>query len=110
MGVKIPDNADTSATIISSVGCPMGCNFCTTSAFFGGKGKILNLYSTGEELFRLMEEAEAIAQREIVLHHGREFSPPEAARHGPARAHEGRRQELGVQHLLFGERHPEVQL
>ncbi|MBS1856736.1 MAG: cobalamin-dependent protein [Acidobacteria bacterium] len=59
MGVKVPDRADTSATIIASVGCPMGCNFCTTSAFFGGKGKILNLYSTGEELFRLMEEAEA---------------------------------------------------
>jgi radical SAM superfamily enzyme YgiQ (UPF0313 family) len=58
MGVKIPDNADKSATIISSVGCPMGCNFCTTSAFFGGKGKLLNLYATGEELFRLMEEAE----------------------------------------------------
>jgi radical SAM superfamily enzyme YgiQ (UPF0313 family) len=58
MGVKIPDMADKSATIISSVGCPMGCNFCTTSAFFGGKGKILNLYSTGEELYRLMEEAE----------------------------------------------------
>ncbi len=59
LGVKIPDNADKSATIISSVGCPMGCNFCTTSAFFGGKGKVLNLYSTGEELFHLMEEAEA---------------------------------------------------
>lgn len=59
MGVKIPDSVDKSATIISSVGCPMGCNFCTTSAFFGGKGKVLNLYSTGEELFRLMEEAEA---------------------------------------------------
>jgi radical SAM superfamily enzyme YgiQ (UPF0313 family) len=58
MGVKIPDNADTSATIIASVGCPMGCNFCTTSAFFGGKGKMLNLYPTGEDLFRLMEEAE----------------------------------------------------
>jgi radical SAM superfamily enzyme YgiQ (UPF0313 family) len=58
MGIKIPDQADTSATIIASMGCPMGCNFCTTSAFFGGKGKILNLYSTGEELFRLMEEAE----------------------------------------------------
>ena len=58
MGVKIPDKADSSATIISSVGCPMGCNFCTTSAFFGGKGKVLNLYSTGEELFQLMEEAE----------------------------------------------------
>ncbi len=59
MGVKIPDKADASATIIASVGCPMGCNFCATSAFFGGKGKMLNLYSTGEELFRLMEEAEA---------------------------------------------------
>jgi radical SAM superfamily enzyme YgiQ (UPF0313 family) len=59
MGVKIPTAADTtSATIISSVGCPMGCNFCTTSAFFGGKGKILNFYGTGEELFRLMEHAE----------------------------------------------------
>jgi len=57
MGVKIPDGADTSATIIASMGCPMGCNFCTTSAFFGGKGKILNLYSTGEEIFRLMDEA-----------------------------------------------------
>jgi len=59
MGVRVPDSVDTSATIIASVGCPMGCNFCTTSAFFGGKGKIVNLYSTGEELFRLMEEAEA---------------------------------------------------
>jgi radical SAM superfamily enzyme YgiQ (UPF0313 family) len=59
MGVRIPDKADTSATIIASVGCPMGCNFCSTSAFFGGKGKMLNLYPTGEELFRLMEEAEA---------------------------------------------------
>ena len=58
MGIKIPSKADASATIISSVGCPMGCNFCTTSAFFGGKGKVLNLYSTGEELYRLMEEAE----------------------------------------------------
>jgi radical SAM superfamily enzyme YgiQ (UPF0313 family) len=60
LGVKIPAAAGaTSATIISSVGCPMGCNFCTTSAFFGGKGKILNFYETGEQLFRLMERAEA---------------------------------------------------
>jgi radical SAM superfamily enzyme YgiQ (UPF0313 family) len=58
MGIKIPTVADASATIIASMGCPLGCNFCTTSAFFGGKGKILNLYSTGEELFGLMEEAE----------------------------------------------------
>ena len=58
MGVRIPDKADSSATIIASMGCPLGCNFCTTSAFFGGKGKMLNLYSTGDELFRVMEEAE----------------------------------------------------
>ena len=59
MGVKIPDGTDTSATIIASMGCPLGCNFCTTSAFFGGKGKIVNLYATGEELFGVMAEAEA---------------------------------------------------
>lgn len=58
MGVNVPEKTDNSATVIASVGCPMGCNFCTTSAFFGGKGKILNFYSTGEELFRVMEEAE----------------------------------------------------
>lgn len=59
MGVRIPDNIDKTATIIASLGCPMGCNFCTTSAFFGGKGKVMNILSTGEELFRVMEEAEA---------------------------------------------------
>src|SRR4249920_2805393 len=59
LGVKIPAAADTtSATIISSVGCPMGCNFCTTSAFFGGKGKYLNFYDTGKELFGVMSEME----------------------------------------------------
>jgi radical SAM superfamily enzyme YgiQ (UPF0313 family) len=59
MGVRIPNRLDASATIIASMGCPLGCNFCTTSAFFGGKGKMLNLYSTGAELYRVMEEAEA---------------------------------------------------
>jgi radical SAM superfamily enzyme YgiQ (UPF0313 family) len=59
MGVKMPKGAtDTAATIIPSVGCPMGCDFCTTSAFFGGKGKVLNFYESGEELFGLMCEAE----------------------------------------------------
>jgi radical SAM superfamily enzyme YgiQ (UPF0313 family) len=37
----------------------MGCNFCTTSAFFGGKGKYLNFYNTGEELFQIMSRMEA---------------------------------------------------
>jgi hypothetical protein len=60
MGMRIPAPAgSTAATIIPSVGCPMGCNFCTTSAFFGGKGKFLNFYETGEQLFRLMSEMEA---------------------------------------------------
>ena len=35
MGVRLPQReGGTAATIIPSVGCPMGCNFCTTSAFF----------------------------------------------------------------------------
>ena len=57
MGMRIP--GDTAATIIPSVGCPMGCNFCTTSAFFGGKGNVLNFYQTGAELFGVMSEMEA---------------------------------------------------
>jgi len=60
MGLKIPTPAGaTAATIIPSVGCPMGCNFCTTSAFFGGKGKFLNFYQTGAELFDVMCELES---------------------------------------------------
>jgi hypothetical protein len=47
-----------SATIIPSVGCPMGCNFCTTSAFFGGKGKFVNFYERGADLYRVMADAE----------------------------------------------------
>jgi len=42
------------ATLIPSVGCPMGCNFCSTSAVFGGKGKFINFYETGDELFEVM--------------------------------------------------------
>jgi hypothetical protein len=60
MGIKVPAPAgNTAATIIPSVGCPLGCNFCTTSAFFGGKGKFLNFYQTGEELFNIMCEMES---------------------------------------------------
>jgi radical SAM superfamily enzyme YgiQ (UPF0313 family) len=55
MGVRLPQRTgSTAATIIPSVGCPMGCNFCTTSAFFGGKGKFVNFYETGDELFEVM--------------------------------------------------------
>jgi radical SAM superfamily enzyme YgiQ (UPF0313 family) len=59
MGFKLPQRkGGTAATIIPSVGCPMGCNFCTTSAFFGGKGRFLNFYDRGDELFRVMSRME----------------------------------------------------
>src|SRR6185369_2449129 len=59
LGVKLPESKGTiAATIIPSVGCPMGCNFCTTSAFFGGKGKFLNFYDTGKQIFDVMREME----------------------------------------------------
>lgn len=58
-GLKLPrGGGDPAATIIPSVGCPMGCNFCTTSAFFGGKGHFVNFYETGAELFNVMCEVE----------------------------------------------------
>jgi len=60
LGIKLPQTkGSTAATIIPSVGCPMGCNFCTTSAFFGGKGKYLNFYNTGAELFGVMDHMES---------------------------------------------------
>jgi len=60
MGVRLPQlKGGTAATIIPSVGCPMGCNFCTTSAFFGGKGKFVNFYETGDELFEVMSRIES---------------------------------------------------
>jgi radical SAM superfamily enzyme YgiQ (UPF0313 family) len=55
MGLPLPSGGgNASATIIPSVGCPMGCNFCTTSEFFGGKGRFVNFFERGEELFRVM--------------------------------------------------------
>ena len=60
MGIRLPERKGaTAATLIPSVGCPMGCNFCTTSAFFGGKGKFVNFYDTGDELFEVMCKIEA---------------------------------------------------
>jgi radical SAM superfamily enzyme YgiQ (UPF0313 family) len=59
LGVDLPSGpGDTAATLIPSVGCPMGCNFCSTSAMFGGKGRFVDFYQTGEELFRVMCELE----------------------------------------------------
>ena len=55
MGIDIPSKkGEVAATLIPSVGCPMGCNFCSTSAMFGGKGKFINFFDTGKELFEVM--------------------------------------------------------
>lgn len=58
MGLPNLQRRATSATIVASVGCPMGCNFCTTSAFFGGKGRIVNFFDSGRSLFEVMCQAE----------------------------------------------------
>ncbi len=59
LGVAMRTKAgDVAATVIPSVGCPMGCNFCSTSAMFGGKGKSVHFYQTGDELFQVMCEIE----------------------------------------------------
>jgi radical SAM superfamily enzyme YgiQ (UPF0313 family) len=60
MGMKSADGAgNPAATIIPSVGCPIGCSFCTTSSFFGGKGKSVTFLERGEDVYRAMCEAEA---------------------------------------------------
>jgi radical SAM superfamily enzyme YgiQ (UPF0313 family) len=59
LGIRLPERkGGTAATVIPSVGCPMGCNFCTTSSFFGGKGKFVNFFETGDELFDVMNHME----------------------------------------------------
>ena len=59
LGMTLPDGpGDTAAILIPSVGCPVGCNFCSTSALFGGKGHFINFYKTGDELFQVMCDLE----------------------------------------------------
>ena len=59
MGLRSPRGGGSpSATIVPSVGCPLGCNFCTTSAFFGGKGRFVNFYERGADLFEVMRGVE----------------------------------------------------
>jgi len=59
LGITVKDKpGDVAATLIPSVGCPLGCNFCSTSAMFGGKGKFVNFYESGDELFSVMTQLE----------------------------------------------------
>jgi hypothetical protein len=60
MGVPFGTGKDeTAATLIPSVGCPLGCNFCSTSAMFGGKGRFVSFYEDGDSLFEVMRGIEA---------------------------------------------------
>lgn len=59
LGIPVSDKPkNTAAILLPSVGCPVGCNFCSTSAFFGGKGNFVNFYKTGQELFDVMCDIE----------------------------------------------------
>lgn len=63
MGANLRNHpGDACATLIPSVGCPIGCNFCSTSAMFGGKGKFIEYYHTGDELFDIMCGLESALQ------------------------------------------------
>jgi len=65
VGIMVQEKpGDVAATLIPSVGCPLGCNFCSTSAMFGGKGKFINFYQTGDELFDVMCQLE----RDMKVH------------------------------------------
>ncbi|MDQ5987723.1 MAG: hypothetical protein CSYNP_03468 [Syntrophus sp. SKADARSKE-3] len=60
MGIKLGKRpGGTAAILIPSIGCPIGCNFCSTSAHFGGKGQFINFYETGDDLFKVMCSIEA---------------------------------------------------
>jgi radical SAM superfamily enzyme YgiQ (UPF0313 family) len=59
---------ETAATVIPSVGCPLGCNFCSTSAMFGGKGRFVSFYEGGDELFEVMRGlGEALRTRSFFV-------------------------------------------
>jgi radical SAM superfamily enzyme YgiQ (UPF0313 family) len=59
MGITLRDKpGDVAASLIPSVGCPLGCNFCSTSHMFGGKGKFIEFYQTGEQIFEIMCDLE----------------------------------------------------
>lgn len=57
MGIPVADKK-TAGILIPSVGCPVGCNFCSTSTLFGGKGNCINFHETGEELYSILTHLE----------------------------------------------------
>jgi len=60
MGLPLPiPKAALPAVVAPSVGCTMGCDFCCTSAFFGGKGKVHNFFPNGDELFAALDDIDS---------------------------------------------------
>ncbi len=109
LGMRVPDNTrDTAATIIPSVGCPLGCNFCTTSAFFGGKGKSVNFYESGDELFEVMEHMEQSMHVSSFFMMDENFLLNRPARHAAAGPHEAGGQELVALCVLLRQRYSQI--
>ena len=69
VGLSVPNKrGNTAVTLIPSVGCPLGCNFCSTSAMFGGKGKSRVFYENGDQLYDIIEKlAEASGARSFFV-------------------------------------------
>ena len=103
LGIGAPDNTrDTAATIIPSVGCPMGCNFCTTSAFFGGKGKSVHFFESGDELFEVMQHMEqSMNVRSFFIMD--ELPAAASPGHAATRTDEAGRQELVALCVFIGQ-------
>jgi hypothetical protein len=60
MGVRLPQRkGGTAATIIPAVACPMGATSAVLPPFWGGKGKFVNFYENGDELFDMMCQIES---------------------------------------------------
>ena len=110
LGLKLPraEKAPPPRPSFRRSGCPMGCNFCTTSAFFGGKGKYHQFLQHRRRAVRRDVGDGGEARGEVVLHDGRELPAAPAARHSTARTDAPARQELGVLRLLLGQRDSEV--
>jgi len=60
LGGDVPSD-DSSVVLVPALGCPMGCNFCMTSATFGGKGKSIVFYKEASALYSLMDKIEKIS-------------------------------------------------
>ncbi len=72
------------------------------------QGQVRKFLRNRRPALRCLLPCREIARSANLLRHGRKFSPPQKARHAPARAHERRQQGLGHGRLRLGERHPPI--